>query len=129
LELTESVLIADVESVITKMNTLKDKDVSFSLDDYGTGYSSLSSLKRLPLDELKIGQNFVRDIVVDPYDTAIVGMVVALTESMGLTVIADGVETEAQRDFPAGLGCHNYQGFRFSEALPVQEFELVAARG
>jgi len=128
LELTESVLIADVESVITKMNTLKDKDVSFSLDDYGTGYSSLSSLKRLPLDELKIGQNFVRDIVVDPYDTAIVGMVVALTESMGLTVIADGVETEAQRNILTDLGCHNYQGYLFSRPLPVHEFEAFVAQ-
>jgi len=127
LELTESVLIADVESVISKMITLKEQGVSFSLDDFGTGYSSLSSLKRLPLDELKIGQNFVRDILVDPDDAAIAGMVVALTESMGLTVIAEGVETEAQRDFLAGLGCHNYQGFLFSEALPVQAFERLAA--
>ena len=128
LELTESVLIADVESVITKMNTLKNKGVSFSLDDFGTGYSSLSALKRLPLDQLKIGQNFVRDILVDPDDAAIARMVVALTESMGLAVIAEGVESEAQRDFLAGLGCHNYQGYLFSEALPAKEFEALMAR-
>ncbi len=129
LELTESVLIADVESVIAKMKLLKAQGISFSLDDFGTGYSSLAYLKRLPLDQLKIAQEFVRDILTDPDDMAIAKMVLALADSMGLAVIAEGVETEAQREFLAGLGCQHYQGYLFSRALPVQEFEALVARG
>jgi diguanylate cyclase (GGDEF)-like protein len=128
LELTESMLITDVESVITKMKRLKDTGISFSLDDFGTGYSSLSSLKRLPLEQLKIAQEFVRDILIDPNDMAIARMVVALADSMDLLVIAEGVETEEQREFLAGLGCHHYQGYLFSQALPAPEFEALLAR-
>ncbi|MEI6114814.1 MAG: EAL domain-containing protein [Burkholderiales bacterium] len=128
LELTESVLITDVEDVIVKMNLLKAAGISFSLDDFGTGYSSLSSLKRLPLAQLKIAQEFVRDILIDPNDMAIARMVVALADSMDLLVIAEGVETEEQRDFLEGLGCHDYQGYLFSQALPVTEFEALVAR-
>ncbi|MFZ4480136.1 MAG: EAL domain-containing protein [Rhodoferax sp.] len=123
LELTESVLVTDVEGVIAKMSALKGKGVTFSLDDFGTGYSSLSYLKRLPLDQLKIDQGFVRDILIDPNDAAIASMVVALAASMGLTVIAEGVETAAQRDFLAGLGCRAYQGYLFSRSLSLQDFE------
>ncbi len=90
LELTESVLIADVDGVIAKMKLLKTMGLSFSLDDFGTGYSSLTFLKRLPLAQLKIAQEFVRDILTDPDDAAIAGMVVALSRSMGLEVIAEG---------------------------------------
>jgi EAL domain-containing protein (putative c-di-GMP-specific phosphodiesterase class I) len=125
LELTESLLVSEVEEVIAKMNALKGKGVGFSIDDFGTGYSSLSYLKRLPLDQLKIDQGFVRDILVDPNDAAIAKMVIALAESMGLSVIAEGVETEAQRDFLAGLGCQNYQGYLFSRPLPIQDFEAL----
>jgi diguanylate cyclase (GGDEF)-like protein/PAS domain S-box-containing protein len=128
LELTESVLLDNVQDIITKMNALKAKGVSFSLDDFGTGYSSLSYLKRLPLDQLKIDQGFVRDILVDPNDAAIAKMVVALADSLGLQVIAEGVETEAQRDFLAKLGCHNYQGYLLSRPLPIQEFEAFVKR-
>ncbi|MDD5334600.1 MAG: PAS domain S-box protein [Rhodoferax sp.] len=128
LELTESLLVDDVEGVIAKMSALKTRGVGFSLDDFGTGYSSLSYLKRLPLDQLKIDQGFVRNILTDPNDAAIAKMVIALADSMGLAVLAEGVEIEAQRDFLAHQGCHAYQGYLFSRPLPVDEFEAFARR-
>ena len=127
LELTESVLVTNVEDVIAKMRTLKAQGVGFSLDDFGTGYSSLAHLKRLPLDQLKIDQGFVRDILSDANDAAIAKMVIALAGSMGLDVIAEGVETVGQRDFLASQGCNAYQGYLFSRPLPVDEFEAFAA--
>ena len=123
LELTESMLVKDVEGIITKMATLKMKGVSFSLDDFGTGYSSLSYLKRLPLDQLKIDQGFIRNILTDPNDSAIARTIVALANSMGLSVIAEGVEIEAQRNFLADLGCHAYQGYLFSRPVPIAALE------
>ncbi|MFI3158330.1 MAG: EAL domain-containing protein [Methylococcaceae bacterium] len=129
LELTESLLVSNVEDIIVKMATLKAKGVSFSLDDFGTGYSSLTYLKRLPLDQLKIDQSFVRDILIDLNDAAIAKMIVALAESMGLSVIAEGVENDAQRGFLAHQGCYAYQGYLFSHPLPVEQFEAyVKAR-
>ncbi|MBL0208901.1 MAG: EAL domain-containing protein [Propionivibrio sp.] len=123
LELTESLLVSDVESIIEKMFLLKSRGVSFSLDDFGTGFSSLSYLKRLPLDQLKIDQSFVRDVLSDSNDAAIARTIVALSQSLGLGVIAEGVETEAQRDFLTASGCHAYQGYFFSHPLPLQGFE------
>ncbi len=126
LELTESMLVEDVEGIIAKMGALKGRGVGFSLDDFGTGYSSLAYLKRLPLDQLKIDQGFVRNIVTDPNDAAIAKMVVALAETMGLSVIAEGVEMQAQADYLAHLGCHAYQGYLFSRPLPLAALEAFA---
>jgi diguanylate cyclase (GGDEF)-like protein len=128
LELTESLLVSNVDDIIEKMFALKAKGVGFSLDDFGTGYSSLAYLKRLPLDQLKIDQSFVRDVLVDPNDAAIARTIVALAQSLGLGVIAEGVETAAQRDFLASAGCHCYQGYFFSRPLPVEGFEEYAQR-
>ena len=128
LELTESLLVSDVEITISKMKSLKARGVRFSLDDFGTGYSSLSYLKLLPLDQLKIDQSFVRGILSDPNDAAIAKMIIVLAESLGLMVIAEGVETEAQREFLARHRCHDYQGYLFSRPLPLVEFEAFATR-
>ena len=123
LELTESLLVTDVEDAILKMTKLKEHGVGFSLDDFGTGFSSLSYLKRLPLDQLKIDQSFVKDILTDPNDAAIAKMVIALADSLGLAVIAEGVELKAQKDFLALQGCHAYQGYLFSNALTAEAFD------
>jgi EAL domain-containing protein (putative c-di-GMP-specific phosphodiesterase class I) len=123
LEITESMLVDNVQDIIEKMFALKAKGVRFSLDDFGTGYSSLSYLKRMPLDQLKIDQTFVRDIMVDANDAVIARTIVALAQSLGLGVIAEGVETEAQKDFLASSGCHAYQGNFFSRPLPLADFE------
>jgi diguanylate cyclase (GGDEF)-like protein len=127
LELTESMLVDNVEDIVAKMGSLKARGVCFSLDDFGTGYSSLSYLKRLPLDQLKIDQGFVRNILTDANDAAISKMVVALAESMGLAVIAEGVEIEAQRDFLEGQGCLAYQGYLFGRPLPLEGFEQLVS--
>lgn len=123
LELTESLLADDMEDTISKMNALKKSGVSFSLDDFGTGYSCLTYLKRLPLDQLKIDQSFVRHLLEDPNDAAIVRTIVALTETLGLEVIAEGVECEAQREFLKNQGCLAYQGYLFGRPLSAAEFE------
>jgi EAL domain-containing protein (putative c-di-GMP-specific phosphodiesterase class I) len=126
LELTESMLVNDIEDIIAKMTALKAHGVGFSLDDFGTGYSSLAYLKRLPLDQLKIDQVFVRDILTDPNDAAIARTVVSLGQNLGLAVIAEGVETEGQRDFLSSIECHAFQGYLFSKPLPVGEFDVFA---
>jgi len=126
LELTESLMARDLQEIVEKMTALKARGVGFSLDDFGTGYSSLSYLKRLPLDQLKIDQSFVRDVLVDGNDAAIARTVVALGQSLGLGVIAEGVETAAQRDFLAANGCHAYQGYLFGRPMPIDAFEQFA---
>jgi predicted signal transduction protein with EAL and GGDEF domain len=125
LELTESMLVENIEDVVAKMTVLKAHGVRFSLDDFGTGYSSLAYLKRLPLDQLKIDRSFVLDILLDTGSGAIAQTILSLSKAMGLPTIAEGVETEEQRAFLAGLGCHSFQGFLFSRPLPLEEFEQL----
>ncbi len=125
LELTESLLLDHIEEMIGKMQELKSRGIQFSLDDFGTGYSSLSYLKRLPIDQLKIDQSFVRDLLTDPDDTAIVRTIVALAENLHVSVIAEGVETQAQRDCLAALGCHHYQGYFFGRPGPIETLALA----
>lgn len=130
LELTESLLVDNVADVIEKMTALKQQGVNFSMGDFGTGYSSLSFLKRLPLDQLKIDQSFVRDVLTDPNDAAIVRTIVALGQSLGLSVVAKGVETAAQRDFLADNGCYAYQGYHFGRPAPIGDFtDLIDGLG
>lgn len=125
LELTESVMVSDADAVIEKMTRLKALGVCFSLDDFGTGYSSLAYLKRLPLDQLKIDQSFVRNLLHDPNDSAIVRTVISLGQSMGLEVIAEGVETQAQCDALLANGCQQFQGYLFGRPLPLAAFEAL----
>jgi diguanylate cyclase (GGDEF)-like protein len=125
LELTESMLVDNIESVIAKMSEIKAHGIGFSLDDFGTGYSSLSYLKRLPLDQLKIDRSFVRDIVEDLSSRAIAQSVISLGQVMNRSVIAEGVETEEQLECLTGLGCHAFQGFLFGPPVPLEEFELL----
>jgi EAL domain-containing protein (putative c-di-GMP-specific phosphodiesterase class I) len=132
IELTESLLLDDIEATVAKMTTLKAAGVSFSLDDFGTGYSSLAYLKRLPLDQLKIDRSFVRDVLTDPNDAVIARTIVALGQSLGLSVIAEGVETEAQRAFLAAHNCQGYQGYLFGRPQaedPVPEVARAHEQG
>jgi len=122
LELTESVVLDDVDAVVSRMQQLNELGVRFCLDDFGTGYSSLSYLKRLPLDQVKIDQSFVRDVTVDQNDAAIVRAIMAMSRSLGLQVIAEGVETQEQRDFLLQNECNAYQGFLFCGPIPIEEW-------
>jgi len=117
-------LLDNIEDTIGKMRELKAHGLRFSLDDFGTGYSSLSYLKRLPLSRLKIDRAFVQDILSDAASAAIAQTVLSLGRALGLSVIAEGVETEAQRVYLAGLGCYSYQGYLFSRPLPIEELEV-----
>ncbi len=128
LELTESLLIADVDDTIRTMTTLRADGIRFTLDDFGTGYSSLAYLKRLPLDQVKIDQGFVRDALDDTNDDAIVRTIIVLAHTMGMEAVAEGVETEALRERLASHGCTAYQGYLYSRPLPADEFAELAAR-
>ena len=129
LEITESTLVEDVDTAVARMQELKAHGLRFAIDDFGVGYSCLSFLRRLPLDKLKIDMSFVRDILIDPGSSAIAKAIISLSEALGLKVLAEGVESEEQRDHLARLGCHAWQGFLCSEPLPAAQFEkLVAAR-
>lgn len=129
LELTESVVLANVDEVIERIQVLKQLGVTFSLDDFGTGFSSLSYLKRLPLDQIKIDQSFVRDIQQDQNDAAIVRAILAMCQSLGLSVIAEGVETLGQKTFLLEHGCEYFQGYLFGKPMPIEEWMKVFAVG
>jgi len=125
LELTESILLKSTEDAAASMNALKEMGIRFSLDDFGTGYSSLQYLKRLPIDELKIDQSFVRDIVTDSSDKVIVQTIIVMAKSLGIRVIAEGVETEEQRQILLDSGCTQFQGYLFGKPMPIEQFEKI----
>lgn len=122
LEITEGIVIHNLDDTIAKMHRLKKLGISFAMDDFGTGYSSLTYLKRLPVDVLKIDQSFVRDATSDPNDAEIVRAIVAMAHSLNLQVIAEGVEQPEQLELLLQQGCHQYQGYLFSKPLPLEEF-------
>jgi diguanylate cyclase (GGDEF)-like protein/PAS domain S-box-containing protein len=128
LELTESLLATGMEVTITKMGLLKDVGITMAIDDFGMGYSALSYLKHLPLDQLKIDRAFVKDILTDPNDAAIARTIIGLAQSLGLGVIAEGVETVEQRDMLRRFGCECYQGYLFCQALPIDALELFMSQ-
>jgi len=126
LELTESLMVSDFSTTAHTMATLKRRGLSFSLDDFGTGYSSLAYLRKLPLDQLKIDHSFMRDVLTDHNDASIVRSIIALGDSLGLQVIAEGVETAGQRQFLSDAGCYIYQGYLYQRALSSEHFTQYA---
>ena len=125
LELTESVVLDNIDDAVQKMNALRQLGVRFSMDDFGTGYSSLAYLKLLPLSQVKIDQSFVRDIAIDPNDAAIVKTIIGMSQSLGLDVIAEGVEKEAQFELLKDYGCRKFQGYLFSKPLVLESMERL----
>jgi len=128
LEITETVLLEDSADTAATMNALREFGVRFSLDDFGTGYSSLQYLKLLPLDQIKIDQSFVVDVPGNANDAAIVQTIIAMSDTLGLGVIAEGVETADQLDFLQSNGCDSFQGYLFGKPLPSDEFEALLER-
>ena len=128
LEITESFMMERANETIAKMIALKTLGIGFSIDDFGTGYSSLSQLKKLPLDQLKIDQSFVRDLLNGEKDASIVSTIIALAKSLNLSLIAEGVETPEQLELLRDQGCYGYQGYLFSPALPASSFELFVEK-
>ena len=122
LELTENVMMGDAEKCISMLRELKQLGVQLAVDDFGTGYSSLSYLKRFPIDHLKIDRAFVKDITTDPDDAAIVQTIIALGHKLGMRVVAEGVESEEQREYLQRNRCDEMQGFYFAKPLPASEF-------
>ena len=125
LEITEGIVIQNIEDTIAKMNRLKRHGVTFAMDDFGTGYSSLTYLKRLPVDVLKIDQSFVRDATLDANDAEIIRAIVAMARSLGLDMIAEGVEQTDQLEFLQLQDCHHYQGYLFSRPVPLEQFRQL----
>ena len=127
LELTESQLAVSMQEIIASMVELSNLGLRFSLDDFGTGYSSMAYLKLLPLDQLKIDRSFIRDLLADPNDAAIASIIIALSQSLGLSAVAEGVETTEQKRALVNMGCTLFQGYLFSVPLSVQDFEKYMA--
>lgn len=125
IELTESVVLNDIADVVSKMHALMSLGVKLSMDDFGTGYSSLSYLKQMPLDQLKIDQSFVRDMMSDQNDAVMVKTIIDLAKNFRLNIIAEGVETEAQLSLLQQMGCMSYQGYLFSKPVPIKQFEAL----
>lgn len=128
LEITEGMVIHDINDTVAKMHELRSMGLSFAIDDFGTGYSSLSYLKRLPVDQLKIDQSFVRDCTVDSHDAEIIRAIIAMGRSLNLKLVAEGVETADQLDFLRQQGCHAYQGFLFSAAVDDESLSALLRR-
>jgi diguanylate cyclase (GGDEF)-like protein/PAS domain S-box-containing protein len=128
IELTESLLLNNVDEIIYKMNSLAKMGIQFSLDDFGTGFSSLQYLKNLPLNQLKIDQSFVQDLNINNSDKVIVKTIISMAHSLGLNVIAEGVENEEQRQYLKSKGCTNFQGYLFGKPVPISEFENILAQ-
>jgi EAL domain-containing protein (putative c-di-GMP-specific phosphodiesterase class I) len=128
LELTESLVLADVHDIVGKMHAIRLLGVNFSMDDFGTGYSSLSYLAQLPIDQLKIDRSFVCNLPGRSNDELIARTIISMGKGLAMHVIAEGVETEAQREFLAEHGCHAYQGYLFSKPLPIAELEVFLSQ-
>jgi len=129
LELTESMLVDNIGSIIACMNVLKETGIQFSLDDFGTGYSSLQYIQQMPLNQLKIDQSFVRNLSADPEGNSIVRTIIAMAKGMNMDIIAEGVETDEQRQLLRLLGCNHYQGYFFSKPVPIEQFEALLKQG
>ncbi len=129
LEITENLIIKDVNEVIDKMQLLKQRGIRFSIDDFGTGYSSLAYLQRMPIDQLKIDRSFVQNIIRNENDAAIVNAIIAMADSLKLDIIAEGVETPEQVDHLVGCGCNAFQGYWFSRPLPGTEVLSKLGKG
>ncbi|MBP7489698.1 MAG: EAL domain-containing protein, partial [Azospira sp.] len=129
IELTESMVMHDTDHAALTLRELKDLGVTLSLDDFGTGYSSLSYLKRFPIDCLKIDRSFVRDINSNADDAAIASAVIAMAHSLGLNVVAEGVETAEQLALLRQHGCDEFQGYFFSRAVPAGDYALLLRQG
>ncbi len=127
IELTESIIMSNTNTAIETLLEIKKMGVKLSVDDFGTGYSSLSYLKRFPLDTLKIDRAFVKDVMEDPGDAGIVNAIIAMARCLNLDLIAEGVETEGQRDFLCGLGCYSIQGFFYSRPVPAEDCAKLLA--
>jgi len=126
-ELTETLVVTDFAHTVETMETLRRLGITFSLDDFGTGYSSLAYLRKLPLDQLKIDYSFMRDVLTDRNDASIVRSIIALGGSLGLQVIAEGVETQGQREWLSQAGCFVYQGYLYERALSGEHFARYAS--
>ena len=127
LELTESAILNNLDDTVVRMNQLRESGIRFALDDFGTGYSSLSYLKRLPFAQLKIDQSFVRDMAEDEGSAAIVLAILSTGKALGLEIVAEGVETPAQREFLRRNGCAFYQGYLFGKPMPIEAWGDVLA--